>query len=198
MIASLYSLSRQDIATLRITDDYSIHRIVYDLFPGCHADSNGRDFLYADKGGDFSGRKVLLLSRQHPSEPAAGKIESKVVPDSFLAHEHYGFEIILNPSRRDFRTGKTVAVTGSVAIKEWFLEKHSGWGISVNSDFLEVKGNGIQRFEHKQGSVVIHNRAVFSGILAVTDRQKFIACFENGIGRCRGFGFGLLQLRPLS
>jgi CRISPR system Cascade subunit CasE len=40
--------------------------------------------------------------------------------------------------------------------------------------------------------------ARFDGLLRVTDLEKFTHAVENGIGKARGFGFGLLSLAPAS
>ena len=49
MIASALRLNRADCKALDIKDAYSLHRVVYSLFP--KPDDQSRDFLYADKGG---------------------------------------------------------------------------------------------------------------------------------------------------
>ena len=38
--------------------------------------------------------------------------------------------------------------------------------------------------------------ARFDGLLRVTDPEKFARAIENGIGKARGFGFGLLSVAP--
>jgi CRISPR system Cascade subunit CasE len=197
MIASLYRLSRKDLAALKVTDEYSLHRIVYDLFPEREGNESGRDFLYADKGGDFRERIVLILSHRSPTEPTAGRIESREVSYSFLSQDRYAFEVVMNPSRRDSKTGKTVAIRGETELRDWFAEKSSAWGFSIEATRLEVSRIGVQSFAHKDDGMIVHGRATFSGILEVTNRPAFIGSFENGIGRCRGFGFGLLQIRPI-
>lgn len=40
--------------------------------------------------------------------------------------------------------------------------------------------------------------ARFDGTLAVADAEKFAYAVENGIGKARGFGFGLLSVAPLA
>ena len=40
--------------------------------------------------------------------------------------------------------------------------------------------------------------ALFDGTLTVTDADKFAAAIENGIGKAKGFGFGLLSVAPLA
>jgi CRISPR system Cascade subunit CasE len=198
MIASVYRLSRSDIAKLKVTDDYSLHRIVYSLFPEeCGGDAH-RDFLYADKGGDFRERTILILSRRPPREPEAGSIESREVPSSFLSYDRYAFEVVMNPTRRDARTTKTVAVRGMDELKAWFMGRAAGWGFALDEDRLSISRLSIQQFEHKGDGSVVHSSACYSGILEVCDRELFAESFEKGIGRCRGFGFGLLQIRPVT
>lgn len=40
--------------------------------------------------------------------------------------------------------------------------------------------------------------ALFDGTLAVADTEKFAIAVENGIGKARGFGFGLLSVAPIA
>lgn len=197
MIASVYRLSRNDITRLKVADDYSVHRIVYSLFPESGRERAERDFLYVDKGGDFHERTILILSRRHPAEPKAGSVESREVPERFLSHNNYAFEVVMNPTRRDAKTTKMVTVRGQEKLRAWFASKTAAWGFSADENRLSISRIGTQRFEHKGDGMIVHATATYSGILRVTDRTKLTASFENGIGRCRGFGFGLLQIRPV-
>jgi CRISPR system Cascade subunit CasE len=192
MIASVLKLNRSDCKSLKITDAYSIHRVVYELFPG-----ESRDFLFVDKGGDFNARQILILSDHSPEAPQFGEITSKPIPDSFLEHDHYGFEVTLNPTKRDKQTGKTVAIRGRENLIPWFLTKAPSLGFEIKEESLEIRNSGVQTFDLGNGKVVTHNSASFIGKLQVTDRVKFQNSFRKGIGRAKGFGFGLFQIIPL-
>jgi CRISPR system Cascade subunit CasE len=109
----------------------------------------------------------------------------------------YGFEVRLNPTKRDKATGKTVAVRGKENLLAWFIQKTPTLGFTVEPESLTVRDIGIQSFE-RDGTTVLHGTATFLGKLAVTDRKLFIASFEKGIGRAKAFGFGLLQIVPLA
>ena len=37
-----------------------------------------------------------------------------------------------------------------------------------------------------------------TGVLSVNDRELFLQMIKQGIGRSKGFGLGLVQLRPIS
>ncbi|MFA7114825.1 MAG: type I-E CRISPR-associated protein Cas6/Cse3/CasE [Candidatus Omnitrophota bacterium] len=199
MIATILKLTRSDCKALDIKDAYSIHRVVYSLFPRSK-DEVQRNFLFADKGGDFNGRRILILSKTKPVEPEYGKIESRNVPESFLQFKKYGFKITLNPVIRNGKEKTTVPVTGKENLRTWFLGKTNGLGFVVDSDSIQVCRMGVMTFTKKKDAAVFnqtHNIATFMGKLEVVDRKLFIKSFEEGIGRAKGFGFGLLQLVPL-
>lgn len=220
MILSMLKLSRSDCKTLKIKDIYSLHKTVYSLFPESEngqtqieipEKSKGfsstdktkilrsRDFLFVDKGGDFHGRQILILSSCQPVLPEYGEISSKKIPDSFLQMENYGFEVVLNPVKRDNKTGKLISVRGKENLLKWLVDKaeQGELGFMVDPKSLQVNHEGVLRYE-KDGATCTHNTATFTGKLQVTDRPKFIRTFEKGIGRAKGFGFGLLQIIPIN
>ena len=202
MIASLLSLSRADIKALRVTDAYSVHRVVYGLYEDVRSNSEKQasvpsGILYADKGGDWNSRKILMLSNRSPRQPEYGQIDSKVISNAFLQHDHYAFEVVINPTKRDKKTGKTVALTGRDIIAQWFINKAAdSWGFSICPQSLQVHNVGVKTFETK-GHTIIQAHATLLGKLSITERDRFIQSFQLGIGRGRAFGFGLLQLVPL-
>jgi CRISPR system Cascade subunit CasE len=195
MIASVLSLSRTDCKSLKITDAYSIHRVVYSLFP--KKDGVSRDFLYADKGGSFNERTILLLSETEPVVPEIGELRSRRINESFLQHSLYGFEVIVNPVKRDNKSGLIVPVRGKDELCRWFTGKATSFGFRVTPELLTVGDTDILQFK-KDGQVVTLGKAKFTGKLEVTDRDLFIATFKHGLGKAKGFGFGLLQIVPLT
>jgi len=56
---------------------------------------------------------------------------------------------------------------------------------------------GVLRYQ-RNGTTRTHNTATFVGKLEVIDRQVFIQGFTQGIGRGKGFGFGMLQIVPIN
>lgn len=203
MIASMLTLTKDDAVSLRLTDPYSVHRIVYDLFEDVR--SSGEKFssissgiLYVDKGSDNHCRTLLMLSNRPPKVPCFGKLTSHEIPETFLKNGHYRFEIVINPTRRDSKTGKTISIKGRHEIKNWFKCKASqSWGFMVDEKNLEVVESGVMCFSKGSHQVTIA-KARIVGCLLVTDLNKFIRSFNQGVGRGRAFGFGLLQIIPLS
>ena len=134
-------------------------------------------------------KKEMILARKIKKNPEFNF-------DSFLQNNFYGFELTLNPTKREKITGKTIPIRGKDNLLSWFTNKAPTHGFEIVGESLRVQSVGVQRFE-KEGSVCTHGTATFIGKLKVTNREIFIKSFKQGIGRAKAFGFGLLQIVPL-
>lgn len=206
MIASVLHLDRLAVKALRITDPYSLHRVVYSLYPDVRSDadksqSHASGILYADQGGDHRGRKILMLADRQPAqkvEDQYGEVQSKPLPEGFLNHSQYRFKVIVNPTRRHNASRKLVAVRGREAITDWFVERaESSWGFIVARPQLQVDRIDVLQFNDKQQRPVTIGQAHIQGLLRVSDPQQFKISFAQGIGRARAYGCGLLQIVPV-
>lgn len=207
LTASVLHLDRAAIHALRITDPYSLHRVVYGLYPDVRdtvakATSQSSGILWADQGGDIRGRKILLLADRAPAEQAEGghgKVQAcRPFAHDFLNHDRYGFKVIVNPTRRDSASGKLIPVKGREAIAAWFAERApASWGFAVAPEHLQVERSEVLQFKDKAQRPVTLAQAHISGQLQVTERAQFQNSFAKGIGRGRSFGCGLLQIVPL-
>jgi len=201
MILSQLVISREEMLKEKIWGDYSIHRIVYSLFEDQrdvlekHNGNKGSGFVYVDKNNGKEGHKVIILSNRLPKKLNYGELSLKEIGPDFLMHEDYFFEILINPSYRDHKTKKIVPIYKEDEAKKWFEDKaQANWGFTVvHSD---IKSNVLKRFKKANHQVTIHGSYI-SGKLSVTDQEKFINSFKNGLGRGKAFGFGLLQLVPI-
>lgn len=207
LTASVLHLDRTAVKALRITDPYSLHRVVYSLYEDQRddagkAESQSSGILYADQGGDFNGRKILLLANRPPASAVDGRygaVRSRAIPDDFLEYDRYRFKVIINPTRRDNASRKLVPIKGRDAIAQWFLEKSvKSWGFDAASLYLQVDRMQVLQFKDKSQRLVTLAQAHIQGHLRVTDRDKFRFAFSNGLGRGRAFGCGLLQIVPLT
>lgn len=205
MIASLLRLGRKDIKQENITDPYSLHRIVYNLYEDVRSEQEKQvslpsGILYADLGGDKSARNILMLSNRQPMDKGYGEIQSKAVPEHFLSHSHYRFKVIVNPTYRDNKHRNLVPIKGYAPIAEWFSKRStSSWGFDTASDHLQIDKINVLQFDKTKGQKpVTIAQATVQGFLRVTDKDQFRNSFVQGIGRARAFGCGLLQIVPLS
>ena len=201
MIASALHLSRADVKALGIKDTYSLHIAVYSLFDDIRTEdekqkSISSGILYADKGGDIRGRKILMLSNRQPNIPEHGELSIKKIADSFLDYENYRFEVVMNPTKRENLSRKIIALRTREEIAAWFIEKSPQWGFTVSPEHLQVGEIEVKRFE-KNGHPVTQGQAKLTGRLTVCDKEKFVQSFQTGIGRGKAFGCGLLQIVPL-
>ena len=151
-----------------------------------------------DKGGDFNYRQILMLSTRKPHQtPQFGEVETRNIKTNFVEYLRYGFEITLNPVKKNSKTGKIEAVRKRDDIALWAIERaHKNWGFEIDPNHLQVQINPVQQFK-KNGKTITHNSAHIKGELRVIDKQVFKQSFLNGIGRGKAFGFGLLQIVPL-
>ena len=206
LYASALHLDRTAVKALKITDMYSLHRVVYRLFPDVRSDHENQSHIqsgivYADQGGDFHGRKVLMVSDRQPAthvDGQYGEVISKPIADSFLSYSRYRFKVQVNPVRKEKQTGKRVAVTGRADIAQWFLHRAStSWGFDVDPQTLQIDTIDVQQFNDKEGRKITLGKAHIQGMLTVSDQQQFRNSFKNGIGKGRAFGCGLLQIVPV-
>lgn len=205
VIASVLHLDRRAVRALKINNAYGLHKAVYSLFPDVRSDkekmaSKPSGFLYADQGGDYKSRKILLLSDREPMRQIHGEfgeVLSKEVTQDFLHHNCYRFKVVVNPTRRENVSRKLIPVKGREAIGEWFYERtKTSWGFRVVPSVLQVDRTEVLTFTDKVGRDVTLAQAHIQGVLKVTDRQQFIQSFRQGVGRGRAFGCGLLQIVP--
>lgn len=206
MIASVLHLDRRAVKALRITDAYSLHRVVYSLYEDVRNEnekqgSEASGILYADQGGDVRGRKILMLANRTPKEAVNdehGQVLSKVIPEGFLDHREYRFKVIVNPTRRYSASRKLLPVKGRDAVAEWFIQRAiSSWGFEVATEHLQVDNIEVQQFKDKQQRPVTIAQAHVQGVLRITDPTQFENSFTQGIGRARAYGCGLLQIVPV-
>ena len=194
---SRYTLALADVRALRLTDTYSLHRAVYSLFEDVRG-GNAQEhsgILFADKGGDSRGRRLLILSSRAPLAPACGTLESRVVPPEYFTAPFYRFEVTVNPVYRENSSGKLMPLRGREAVADWFCAKAPGWGFQVCPDSLLVARLEVDRFA-KGGREITLAKATLTGFLNVTDNALFAANSLHGLGRARAFGCGLLQIVP--
>lgn len=207
LIASVLHLSRKDVQELKINDAYALHKAVYSLFTDIRSTaekqaSKASGFLYADQGGDYKSRKILLLSDREPHtqiKELYGEVQSKQIRPEFLQYNNYQFKVNVNPTRRNNASRKLIPVKGREAIAEWFAERaEQSWGFTIQKPQLQIENTDVLQFKDKNGRTITLAQALVQGVLEVTDRELFIESFSGGIGRGRAFGCGLLQIVPIS
>ena len=193
MFLSEIQLNYSDMRRERISDDYSIHRFVYSLFP---VRNTSRRILYADMGAAAGGllRTILVLSDEEPQPGETIRFSTRIVSDDFLSFPDYRFLVAMNPVRKDPESGSRRPVLDH--LDEWFCTRAPKWGFEVNMNSLEVFVRPARSFLKNNARTTFH-RVDFSGRLHVSDPALFRRTFSAGLGHGKAFGFGLLQLSPV-
>ena len=193
LFLSQYDIPLNDAREL--TDTFALHRAVYRLFPdaGNSADNSSIP-LFADKGECDNVRRILILSDRQPELPENGSMLCKKIPENWLEAPDYQFTIVLNAVQHDETGGRELAMCDLQSVGEWFCKEVSAWGFELKEAMLE--SITPDRFTAGNNTVML-NKATLSGVLHVTDRERFIRSFSEGIGTGRAFGCGLLQIVPL-
>ena len=199
MFASRYRLAPHDAKALRVTDTYSLHRVVYGLFDDVREGDRekGSGILFVDMGGDKYGRQLLILSDRQPREPEYGEFDrTEPIPEAFFGFSAYRFEIVVNPVKRDSRTQKRTPLCNREDITRWFLEKAPSWGFEVQESSFQVAEINADVFWKGEQKVTL-GKARVTGTLTVVDKERFTQSVCRGIGHGKAFGCGLLQVAPI-
>lgn len=203
LYASVLRLDRAAVKRLRVTDLYSLHRVVYGLFEDVRSDaqkqaSESSGIQWADKGSNHQYRQILLLSDRLPRVGEYGEVESRPLPTDFLSHRHYRFTVTVSPTRRDKQSRQLKPVKGREAIANWFIERAAkNWGFCVSPEHMRIDDVRVAQFKGKADRAITLQQATVSGYLTVTDSERFALSVASGLGRGRAFGCGLLQVVPL-
>lgn len=201
-----------DAARFFPANPYDWHKVVWRFFP----ERADRDFLYR-VDYDPRGIRLILLSAEQPvfaHNSDSYFFRSREIPESFLAHSLYRFQVRVNPTRRiknDARTGMKadkgirVPITDECELLKWLERKGKAGGFSLPG--LQLSQNEVCRITvmkearlnfQKKGCGKAHHASVqFSGVLQVEDAALFKKTFQEGIGSAKSFGFGLFMLQPL-
>jgi len=196
---------------------YDWHQEAWKLFPGRPRDKRNHDdfnFLTRLDTGEYEFR-LTVLSTVKPQKPdwcAQAWWREKEMPQNFFEQRRYLFKVVANPthtlSRRDpagnkKKHGSHYAITKPDELKEWITRKAEQGGFAIcDEPRLEISPPVFHRLykedkkiqkEYAGGIVGVE----FKGALEVKNREYFLKIVQNGIGRAKSFGFGMLILKPI-
>lgn len=213
MYVTQIALDKAIAAQRRLYGLYEWHQEAWKMFSGRPRDN--RDFL-TRLDADEREFRFTALSEVKPQRPdwcAQDWWQEKEIPQTFFEQKRYFFKVTVNPTRTLSRRnpagnkkkhGSHYALTKPDELKAWIVNKGKQCGFSIlNNPQLEISPPVFHRLykedkklqkEYEGGIVGVE----FKGALEVNDRENFIRTVRNGIGRARGFGFGMLVLKPIA
>lgn len=160
----------------KFKNDYETHRTV------CKVLRDPKEqHLFLKRSGD-----VLILSN---NKPEGEDLEIKEIPDDYVSEGEYRFRVKVNAVVT--KNKKRIPLVGDKQVREWFLKRAASWGVEVLSmDVLNTE----KSISYKEGSCVTVCGSDVVGILKVVDADILRKVFENGIGKARRLGYGMIQL----
>lgn len=174
-------------------DGYAWHRAMWEGFPD-RRDAQ-RNFLFRVDRHE-AGFRALLLSDTPPAATELLAWRTKEVSEEFLGHAAYRFQLKANPTMRRNADRRRLAIFDDVRLRDWLSRKAAASGFTVDPGNLIVGAPMAETFV-KGKRAGKHVAVDFEGVLRVVDRDAFAHAFYTGIGSAKGFGYGLLMLKPI-
>ncbi len=211
------TIGYEQLAKEKIHDNYAWHKKAWTMFehhPELKERNNTSD---KDKGPTpFLSRyiqkrnhaELLLVSGYKPLKPVwCGSDQWQLIKidESYLSQPSYFFDLYANPTRSVkkpdgnggfTKNGRRLTLMNKPSQMEWLSRKGKNHGFQLAEDIpLRIEKPVNHRFSRK-GRNGLHIGVHFQGALHVTDREAFKKAFREGIGTAKGFGFGLLMIKP--
>ncbi len=221
-IRLLPDASKSKVFWNEMSDAYQVHHLLWSLF-SCNADQK-RDFLYLHKSGEENAFFYSVSERIPEDKDGVWNVESKEYNPSLYIGQRLAFSLCANPicTKRDdagkqhrhdvVMNAKNQLKLDGVPKKNWPLEteivqdhgfkwlakKGDQYGFGVEGDKIQADGYRQERFYKAKGKHGVNISTIdFTGLLTVTDPVRFKQALFHGIGPAKGFGCGLLLVRPV-
>ena len=147
------------------------------------------------------------------------QVETKPMPSDWKKGQQFLFSVRVSPTVQPgkgsdvdaflnaTRTRPTAGLTREGVYRDWLRIELASYDVTMgNSEMSRFTLREFWRREHrktteKRGDVIrkgtrfIRPDVTFDGLLTVGDPEKFETMLARGIGRHRGFGFGMVLLR---
>jgi CRISPR system Cascade subunit CasE len=159
-------------------DRYEYHKFM------CCAFGVNREYVYR-----VEPNRIFVASRKKPKILQIGKWHTKFVE---YTEKTYSFVLNANPTWKQCKTKKRFPIVDYEQIVEWIERKSSQHGFDM-IEWSVVKMDA-ERISIKNA---VYNSVEFTGILSVSDQNKFADTLCSGIGSAKAFGFGALILGGL-
>jgi CRISPR system Cascade subunit CasE len=165
---------------------YKLHQAIWSRVLKRDAEDK-RDFLYSFVEPDFhSGLMVTVRSNRIPETAPKKRLE---IP---CRDRPLPFSLRANPTQQD-EHGKHRGIFGQGSLNAWLQRQSERHGFTIHNARSTQRCTTIKRTGSRS---IILNDALFIGTLQITQPSLFNNAMEKGIGRARGFGYGMLMLTP--
>lgn len=207
----------EQLARLKIVDNYSWHEKAWAIFEHHTELKERRLKSEKDKGPTpFLSRltqktehvELIILSKFKPLKPdwcEGGQWQTITIDERFLSHDFYFFDLYANPTKSVkkpdvnggyTKNGKRLTIMDNPGQLTWLRRKGIDYGFQLLDEFpLRIEKPVDHPFKRK-GERGMHIGVRFQGMLKVVKHDLFKKAVSEGIGSAKGFGFGMLLVKP--
>ena len=204
----------------RVQDAYHAHSLIWDLFSD--GPERERDFLFRQEEHRGLPGFLTVASRAPSSRNGTWVVETKPYDPVLREGMRLGFALRANPVRtakneKGQRVRHDVVMDAKWRLKTtdpdrplppqpalvreaglaWLAARAEKHGFDFSQGEVTADGYARLRLVKNGGGPPIRLSTIeFGGLLTVTDPDRFGAALLSGIGAAKGFGCGLLLVRP--
>lgn len=206
----------------RAADAYEAHSLVWDLFSD--GPDRERDFLYRQESHEGLPAFYALSERRPADRNGTWFVESKEFAPRLKAGQRLGFMLRANPIRsswdpmakkhrrhdvvmaakrrlKEAEPDRTRWPTEAELVQEaglaWLAQRADRCGFTFGPGGVAADGYRQLTFRKTQVARPIQISTIdYTGTLTVTEPEAFLGALQAGIGPAKGFGCGLLLVRP--
>lgn len=206
-----------------IQNSYEAHSLIWDLF-GDDPDQK-RDFLFRVEYDEALPSFIVVSNREPVNRFGVWKVDSKKYAPKILSGQRFCFSLRANPVRtkrddsgkqkrhdvvmetktrlkkeeipKDQRASESEIVKKAGYV--WLATRTESHGFAVVEHEVHADGYRQHEFMKPHGQKPVKFSTIdYSGILTVEDPGLFVESLMKGIGPAKGFGCGLLLIKPLN
>ncbi len=205
-----------------LKDTYETHRTMWSLF--ADGSKEKRDFLYRhEKSADFptfytvsksipvdtSGVWIIASKPYNPTISVGQKLSFSLCANPICSkrddnNKQHRHDIVMNEKNRLKNEGiprekwPAIELIIQKAGFGWLARKGEQYGFTLKEDEIRVDGYSQEKFYKTKGKNSVNISTMdFTGLFSVTDPKLFKDALYHGIGPAKGFGCGLLLVRPV-
>lgn len=216
MFISKMSWNRSRTNQIDALEGYQTHQLVWQLFS--HSPTQERDFIYRQEFREGL-PLIYVVSAQEPQEHANWQIETKDYRPQLSAGQRLAFMVRVNPVIKKRDPAKKHADKHDIVMDlkkrlpkanwpalgelvqqagiEWLTKQSVAHGFHFKPEAISVEGYQQLTLPHRGQSGIQLSTLEFTGVLNVTDAEKFVQMLYQGLGSAKAFGCGLMLVRKV-
>jgi CRISPR system Cascade subunit CasE len=187
-----------------LSNAHALHRRMMQAFPDQQRDQARHDWQILFRQEPDS--EVILV--QSDLEPDWSKLPVNYLSDwaqpklvefdraLFAVGRILQFRLRANPSKRDNATKKTIGLWHQADQEAWLKRQGDRWGFKLHGVDIIPSPNLFGR-KGDQSAPIRISTALYQGILEVVEPGLFLTAVQQGIGRGKSYGCGLLSVAKL-